>query len=52
MCQLAFGNTRATSLNLRKSPMRWLNAPPRYSASSKIARRRSASLSRWLNALR
>jgi len=39
MCQLAFGNTRAASLNLRKSPMRRLNAPPRYFASSKIARR-------------
>jgi hypothetical protein len=39
MCQLAFGNTRAAFLNLRKSEVRWLGAPPTYFASSKIARR-------------
>jgi hypothetical protein len=39
MCQLAFGNTRAAFLNLRKSEVRWLGAPPAYYASSKIARR-------------
>jgi hypothetical protein len=39
MCQLAFGNTRATYFNLRKDEVRWLHAPPRYYASSKIARR-------------
>jgi hypothetical protein len=38
MCQLAFGNTRAAYLNLRKDEVRWL-APPAYHASSKIARR-------------
>ena len=39
MCQLAFGNTRAAYFNLRKSEVRWLNGPPTYYASSKIARR-------------
>jgi hypothetical protein len=39
MCQLAFGNTRAAFLNLRKDALRWLGAPPAYYASSKIARR-------------
>jgi hypothetical protein len=38
MCQLAFGNTRATYFNLRKSEVQWL-AEPAYYASSKIARR-------------
>jgi hypothetical protein len=38
MCQLAFGNTRAAYLNLRKAEVRWLS-PPAYYASSKIARR-------------
>jgi hypothetical protein len=38
MCQLAFGNTRAAYLNLRKDEVRWLTAPAYY-ASSKIARR-------------
>ena len=38
MCQLAFGNTRAAYLNLRKDQLRWLSAPA-YHASSKIARR-------------
>ena len=39
MCQLAFGNTRAAYINLRKDELRWLNGPPSYYASSKIARR-------------
>ncbi len=38
MCQLAFGNTRAAYVNLRKSEVQWLAAPSYY-ASSKIARR-------------
>ena len=38
MCQLAFGNTRAAYLNLRKNEVQWLSAPSYY-ASSKIARR-------------
>jgi hypothetical protein len=38
MCQLAFGNTRAAYLNLRKDQVRWLQEPAYY-ASSKIARR-------------
>jgi hypothetical protein len=38
MCQLAFGNTRAAYVNLRKSQVQWLTAPAYY-ASSKIARR-------------
>lgn len=38
MCQLAFGNTRAAYINLRKSELRWLREP-HYFASSKIARR-------------
>ena len=38
MCQLAFGNTRAAFINLRKSEVQWLSAPAYY-ASSKIARR-------------
>ena len=38
MCQLAFGNTRAAYLNLRKDQVRWLS-PPAYYTSSKIARR-------------
>lgn len=40
MCQLAFGNTRATFINLRKDQVRWTGAEaPRYYASSKFARR-------------
>lgn len=39
MCQLAFGNTRAAYFNLRKDQVRWLNDPPTYYVSSKIARR-------------
>jgi hypothetical protein len=38
MCQLAFGNTRAAFVNLRKAEVSWLT-PPAYYASSKIARR-------------
>ena len=38
MCQLAFGNTRAAYLNLRKDQVHWLSAPAYY-RSSKIARR-------------
>jgi len=38
MCQLAFGNTRATFINLRKDEVTW-RSPPAYYASSKIARR-------------
>ena len=39
MCQLAFGNTRAAFINLRKDEVRWLASQPTYYASSKIARR-------------
>jgi hypothetical protein len=39
MCQLAFGNTRAAFINLRKDEVRWLASAPAYYASSKIARR-------------
>jgi hypothetical protein len=39
MCQLAFGNTRAAFLNLRKAEVEWLSEAPTYYASSKIARR-------------
>jgi len=38
MCQLAFGNTRAAFINLRKAEVEWSGAPAYY-ASSKIARR-------------
>ena len=39
MCQLAFGNTRAAFLNLRKDEVTWTTTPPATYASSKIARR-------------
>jgi hypothetical protein len=39
MCQLAFGNTRAAFVNLRKDQVQWLTAPPASYASSKLARR-------------
>jgi hypothetical protein len=39
MCQLAFGNTRAAYVNLRKDQLRWTAQAPTYFASSKIARR-------------
>jgi len=38
MCQLAFGNTRAAFINLRKSEVTW-HTPPAYYVSSKMARR-------------
>ena len=38
MCQLAFGNTRAAFLNLRKEEVTWFT-PPRLYASSKFALR-------------
>jgi len=40
MCQLAFGNTRAAYLNLRKAEVRWTGEEPARYASSKIACRR------------
>jgi hypothetical protein len=39
MCQLAFGNTRAAYINLRKDQVSWTAAAPSWYASSKIARR-------------
>jgi GNAT superfamily N-acetyltransferase len=39
MCQLAFGNTRATFINLRKNEVRWTTHTPKYYSSSKFARR-------------
>jgi len=39
MCQLAFGNTRAAFLNLRKDEVRWLTREPDRYASSVFARR-------------
>ena len=39
MCQLAFGNTRAAFINLRKDEVQWLTQPPAYFESSKFARR-------------
>lgn len=39
MCQLAFGNTRAAFINLRKDEVTWTTEPPALYASSKIARR-------------
>ena len=39
MCQLAFGNTRATFINLRKDEVRWTTREPAYYGSSKFARR-------------
>jgi hypothetical protein len=39
MCQLAFGNTRAAFMFLRKAQVQWTGEPPSYYASSKIARR-------------
>jgi len=34
MCQLAFGNTRAAFVNLRKSEVEWTRGAPRHFASS------------------
>lgn len=39
MCQLAFGNTRAAFINLRKDELRWTGEPPKFHASSKLAKR-------------
>ena len=39
MCQLAFGNTRAAFINLRKDQVRWTAAAPALYASSKFAER-------------
>ena len=39
MCQLAFGNTRAAFLNLRKDEVRWTGAAPSCYSSSKFAKR-------------
>jgi hypothetical protein len=39
MCQLAFGNTRAALINLRKDEVTWLAAQPSYFESSKFAKR-------------
>ena len=39
MCQLAYGNTRAAFINLRKDQVAWTGSGPAYYASSKIARR-------------
>lgn len=39
MCQLAFGNTRAAFVNLRKDQVAWTAAAPARYASSKIALR-------------
>ena len=39
MCQLAFGNTRAAFINLRKDEVSWTAHAPAFYASSKIARR-------------
>jgi hypothetical protein len=39
MCQLAFGNTRAAFVNLRKDQVAWSGAAPTRYASSKIALR-------------
>ena len=39
MCQLAFGNTRAAFVNLRKDQVAWTAAQPTRYASSKIALR-------------
>jgi len=38
MCQLAFGNTRAAFLNVRKAGVSW-QTPPHFYASSSFARR-------------
>ena len=39
MCQLAFGNTRATFVNLPQDRVEWLGEPPQRYASSKFALR-------------
>ena len=39
MCQLAFGNTRAAFINVRKDEVTWTAQAPTYYESSKIAQR-------------
>ena len=39
MCQLAFGNTRATFINLRKDQVTWSGTAPTEYASSRLALR-------------
>jgi hypothetical protein len=39
MCQLAFGNTRAAFINLRKDQVTWTAGAPTHFASSKFAQR-------------
>ena len=39
MCQLAFGNTRAAFVHLRKNELTWTTQMPTYHASSAFARR-------------
>jgi hypothetical protein len=39
MCQLAFGNVRASFVNVKKADVSWETRAPDYYASSKIARR-------------
>ncbi|MEO7339097.1 MAG: GFA family protein [Caldimonas sp.] len=39
MCQLAFGNTRAAFVNVRKDQVAWTDGTPTWFASSKIALR-------------
>ena len=39
MCQLAFGNTRAAFVHLRKNELTWTTQAPAYHASSAFARR-------------
>jgi hypothetical protein len=39
MCQLAFGNTRAAFINVRKAEVSWSTQPPEYFFSSSFARR-------------
>ena len=39
MCQLAFGNTRAVFINLRKDEVAWAHGAPSYYASSTFAKR-------------
>ncbi len=39
MCQLAFGNTRAAFINLRKAEVEWTRGAPAHYASSSFAKR-------------
>ena len=47
MCQLAFGNTRAAFVNLRKDQVSWTGAQPTRYASSKIALRGFCDQTAW-----